>query len=103
MKKITLVLCSVVLATSLVMGQSGQKPRILIYHDMEGLSGEDDWRQFNFSHPEQYNKGRELLTADINSVVEGLYQGGAGLVHVVDAHGSGNPDPDVLLDKLDKR
>jgi D-amino peptidase len=89
--------------TSVLINAQDKKPRILIYHDMEGLSGEDDWRQFNFSHPEQYNKGRELLTADINSVVEGLYQGGAGLVHVVDAHGSGNPDPDVLLDKLDKR
>jgi len=80
-----------------------QKPRILIYHDMEGLSGEDDWRMFNFSHPEQYNVGRELLTADINAVIEGLYLGGAGVVNVVDAHGSGNPDPDVLLAKLDPR
>ena len=79
------------------------KPRVLIYHDMEGLSGEDDWRMFSFSHPEQYTKGRELLTADINAVIEGLFQGGAGWVQVVDAHGSGNPDPDVLLDKLDKR
>lgn len=80
-----------------------QKPRILIYHDMEGLSGEDDWRMFSFSHPEQYNKGRELLTADINAVVEGLYLGGAGVVNVVDAHGSGNPDTDVILEKLDAR
>ncbi len=80
-----------------------QKPRILIYHDMEGLSGEDDWRMFNFSHTAEYTKGQELLTADINAVIEGLYQGGAGLVHVVDAHGSGNQDPDVLLDKLDSR
>ncbi len=93
------LLCS---ACSLLTAQD-KKPRILLYHDMEGLAGEDDWRQFNFSHPEQYKKGQELLTADINAVVEGLYQGGAGLVHVVDAHGSGNQDPDVLLDKLDKR
>ncbi|MEJ0054409.1 MAG: M55 family metallopeptidase [Bacteroidota bacterium] len=74
-----------------------------MYHDMEGLSGEDDWRMFSFSHPEQYNVGRELLTADINAVVDGLYLGGAGVVNVVDAHGSGNPDPDVLLGKLDAR
>ena len=79
------------------------KPRILIYHDMEGLSGEDDWRMFNFSHPEQYAKGRELLTADVNAVVDGLFLGGAGVVRVVDAHGSGNPGPDILLDKLDPR
>lgn len=83
--------------------EAKQKPRILIYHDMEGLSGEDDWRMFSFAHPEQYTKGRELLTADVNAVVEGLFRGGAGLVQVVDAHGSGNPEPDVILEKLDKR
>ncbi|MBX7124945.1 MAG: M55 family metallopeptidase [Cyclobacteriaceae bacterium] len=76
---------------------------MLIYHDMEGLSGEDDWRMFSFSHPEQYAVGRELLTADINAVVEGLVRGGASLIKVVDAHGSGNQEPDVLMDKLDKR
>ncbi|HRI80137.1 MAG TPA: M55 family metallopeptidase [Cyclobacteriaceae bacterium] len=80
-----------------------QKPRILIYHDMEGLSGENDWRMFSYSHPEQYKIGRELLTADVNAVIGGLFEGGAGTVQVVDAHGSGNQDPDLLLDKLDKR
>jgi D-amino peptidase len=99
MKKLILLLA---LCASSAFAQD-KKPRILIYHDMEGLSGEDDWRMFSFGHPEQYAVGRELLTADVNAVVEGLFQGGAGLVHVVDAHGSGNPDPDLLLDKLDKR
>lgn len=100
MKKMLFILF---FASSISLCAQDKKPRILIYHDMEGLAGEDDWRQFNFSHPEQYKKGQELLTADINAVIEGLAQGGAGLIHVVDAHGSGNQDPDVLLDKLDKR
>jgi D-amino peptidase len=101
--KTILLVCVTLLTGFQLLAQGTQKPRILIYHDMEGLSGEDDFRQFNFSHPEQYAKGRELLTADINAVISGLFQGGAGLVNVVDAHGSGNPDPDVLLDKLDSR
>lgn len=102
MKK-TLVLICLAAVIQFATAQSSQKPRVLIYHDMEGLAGEDDFRQFNFSHPEQYAKGRELLTNDVNAVIDGLFQGGAGLVHVVDAHGSGNPDPDILLDKLDSR
>jgi D-amino peptidase len=44
-----------------------------------------------------------MLAADINAVVEGLYAGGATEVWVVDGHGSGNPDPDVRRDLLDKR
>ena len=29
-------------------------------------------------------------------------RGGATKIDVVDGHGSGNPDPDLLLDKMDK-
>jgi D-amino peptidase len=77
--------------------------RILVYHDMEGLSGQDDWRTFSFRHPEHYARGRELLVGDVNAVVDGLLAGGATLVHVVDAHGSGNPDPDIPDGALDPR
>lgn len=76
--------------------------RILIVHDMEGLSGQDDPRTFDFGTP-VYPKGQELLAADINAVVLGLYAGGATEVHVADGHGSGNPDPDVRRDLLDPR
>src|ERR1051325_1403147 len=77
--------------------------RILRYHDMEGLAGQDDWRSFLFSHPEKYPEGQKLLAADINAVVDGLFAGGATQVDVVDAHGSGNPDPDLRSDLLDPR
>ncbi len=76
--------------------------RILVLHDMEGLSGQDDPSSFDFGTPE-YPHGQELLVADINAVIEGLYRGGATEVHVVDGHGSGNPDPDVRRDLLDPR
>lgn len=77
--------------------------RVLVLHDMEGLAGQDDARMFRFSHPEHYARGRALLTADVNAVIAGLFDGGAGDVHVVDGHGSGNADPDLLLDQLDAR
>ncbi len=77
--------------------------RILVYHDMEGLAGQDDPRMFIFRHQEYYAQGRELLTSDVNAVIDGLFAGGADEVHVVDAHGSGNPEPDLLLDRLDER
>jgi D-amino peptidase len=76
--------------------------RILVLHDMEGLSGQSDPRTFFFGTP-LYPKGQELLVADINAVIEGLYAGGATEVHVVDGHGSGNPAPDVRRDLLDSR
>ncbi len=77
-------------------------PRILVYHDMEGLSGQDDPNSYFFSKPE-YAQGQEMLAADINAVVAGLFEGGAGSVHIVDGHGSGNPEPDLRTDLLDPR
>lgn len=77
--------------------------RVLIYHDMEGLAGQDDPRTFDFAPNDLYRRGRELLVADVNAVVDGLFEGGADEVHIVDGHGSGNPEPDLDLEKLDPR
>ncbi len=74
--------------------------RVLVLHDMEGLSGQDDPRTFDFDHKDRYAEGREHLVGDVNSVIAGLFAGGADEVHVVDGHGSGNPEPDILLDRL---
>ena len=56
----------------------------------------------SFSHPE-YNQGRTFLTNDVNAAIAGLIDGGAKEVVVTDAHGSGNPEPDILLDQMDPR
>lgn len=76
--------------------------RVLVLHDMEGLAGQDDPLTFEFGS-ELYSLGQDLLVGDVNAVIEGLYAGGATEVQVVDGHGSGNPDPDILSDKLDPR
>ncbi|MBK8246961.1 MAG: M55 family metallopeptidase [Gemmatimonadetes bacterium] len=77
--------------------------RVLVYHDMEGLAGQDDYRTFNYSHPEHYPKGRAFLAADVNAVVDGLFAGGATSVTIVDGHGSGNSAPDLDPALLDRR
>ncbi|MGB5344206.1 MAG: M55 family metallopeptidase [Thermoanaerobaculia bacterium] len=77
--------------------------RVLVYHDMEGLSGQDDPRTFDFGTGEYYEHGRQMLVADVNAVVAGLFDGGADEVHIVDGHGSGNPEPDLDLAQLDPR
>lgn len=76
--------------------------RVLIIHDMEGLSGQDDPRSYRFG-TEQYASGQAMLAADINAVVDGLFAGGATEVVIADGHGSGNPDPDLRTDLLDDR
>jgi D-amino peptidase len=69
---------------------------------MEGISGINNWKMTSFGYPE-YEAGRRFLTSDVNAAIAGLIDGGAKEIVVTDAHGSGNPDPDILLDKMDKR
>jgi D-amino peptidase len=76
--------------------------KILLYYDMEGVSGLNLIRSLDFGNDE-YFEAREWLTNDVNAVIDGLFAGGADAVDVVDAHGSGNPEPDILLDKMDPR
>jgi D-amino peptidase len=85
-----------------VMPDTTDGIRILVLHDMEGLSGQSDPSTFFFGSP-RYPEGQELLVGDVNAVVEGLYAGGATAVEIVDGHGSGNPEPDVRRDLLDPR
>jgi len=76
--------------------------RVLIIHDMEGLSGQDDPSSFDYGTA-LYPSGQEWLAADINAVVDGLFAGGATHVFIADGHGSGNPEPDLRADLLDER
>jgi len=77
--------------------------RVLVFYDMEGVSGQDTWRSFLYGTPE-YPHGRELLTADLNAVIAGLFDAGADSVDVVDAHGSTNAaEPDAIESELDPR
>jgi D-amino peptidase len=85
-----------------VIPDSDGTTKILVYYDMEGISGVNRVEQVGFGNPE-YDSGRDYLTQDVNAVIEGLFAGGADVVNVTDAHGSGNPEPDVILEKLDPR
>ena len=59
----------VVGATAVTAHSSSPAPhaavRVLVYHDMEGLAGRDDWKTYLFSHPEKYPEGQKMLAADL--------------------------------------
>jgi len=86
----------------LVCSISAAQPKILLYYDMEGISGVTKHSENMFGE-DDYERGRHFLTSDVNAAIEGLIAGGAGEIIIADAHGSGNTDADILLNKLDKR
>jgi D-aminopeptidase len=70
--------------------------KILIMCDMEGTAGvlnHDDWvmRDGMF-----YARGLRLATAEANAAIDGFFAGGATDVLVVDGHGAGGLDPELL-------
>ncbi len=70
--------------------------KIMIMTDMEGVAGvlnHDDWvlRPGRF-----YDKGVRLLTMEVNAAIDGLCAGGATEIVVVDGHGAGGIDPELL-------
>jgi D-amino peptidase len=98
-----LLLLASVAVSPLTLVAQARPIRVLVYHDMEGLAGQDDPFSYRFDHPQQYAKGRQMLVADLSAVIAGLFDGGATEVNVIDAHGSGNPEPDVPEGSLDPR
>src|ERR1700747_1931358 len=79
-------------------------PKILIIYDMEGVSGVTHYEMTWVERPEEYAKGREFLTLDVNAAIRGLATGGAGSIWIQDGHGSGNTkEPDLLVDRMDSR
>jgi D-amino peptidase len=72
-----------------------QKPKVLISVDMEGIGAlvRDQFGPTAF----EYQKGRQLMTAEVNAAIEGCLEAGAGEIVVADAHGNAqNLIPDEL-------
>lgn len=66
--------------------------KIMIITDMEGCAGilnVDDWSRY-------YEKGKRFLTEEVNAAVAGFFEAGADEIVVVDGHGCGGIDPELL-------
>jgi D-amino peptidase len=74
-------------------------PRVLLLYDMEGVSQAIRPSDVNFGS-ETYPATREALTEDVNAAIRGLLKAGAAEIVLTDGHGSGNPDPDYIVEKI---
>jgi D-amino peptidase len=70
--------------------------KIMIMTDMEGVAGllnHGDWARPDGRF---YAKGMRLLTEEVNAAIDGFITGGAKEIIVVDGHGPGGIDPEIL-------
>lgn len=94
---IILVLCLVSLWTYVhPESEAPEKPKIYISVDMEGIGAIVSSDQLGPGKFE-YEKGRKLMTAEVNAAIEGCIEAGAGEIVVSDSHGNAqNIIPDEL-------
>ncbi len=84
-RTVTLLCALVLLAAPLATAQ--KPPKVFISADMEGIWGVVHADQTSPSSPE-YGPARRWMADDVNAVVTGLLEAGAGEIVVNDSHGS---------------
>ena len=70
--------------------------KLMVMTDMEGVAGilnHDDWV---VPGARFYEKGMCLLTEEVNAAVDGFFEAGAEEIIVVDGHGYGGINPELL-------
>ena len=70
--------------------------RIYIMTDLEGVCGVINFEDWCEPKSRYYEKGKALLTAEVNAAIEGLLAGGATEITVSDGHGAGAIDGGLL-------
>ncbi len=73
--------------------------RIMIETDMEGVAGVIDHDTWVTPEGRYYEKGKELLTREVNAAIEGFFDAGADYILVTDGHGYGG----ITFELLDPR
>ena len=61
--------------------------KIYLMTDMEGCAGILNFKDWVFPEGRYYDKGKRLLTLEVNAVAEGFFAAGADEVLVADGHG----------------
>ncbi|NQU43588.1 M55 family metallopeptidase [bacterium] len=62
---------------------------VLVMTDLEGVAGVVDFESQSYASGKYYEQAKHLLTAEVNAAVEGLRDGGAVEILVLDMHGPG--------------
>ena len=70
--------------------------KIMIMTDMEGVAGLLNFSDWCEPTGRYYEKGMRLLTEEVNAAIQGFFEGGAHEVIVLDGHGWGGIDPELM-------
>ena len=75
--------------------------KVMLVTDLEGVAGVLDFENWCSIDSLYYDKAKKLLTLETNAVIEGFFEGGATKIRVVDGHGYGAIDPELLDERVE--
>ena len=75
--------------------------KILLVTDLEGVAGVLNFEDWCVPTGRYYDEAKRLLTEEVNAVVDGFFAGGATLVRVIDGHGHGGINPELLDERAE--
>ena len=70
--------------------------KVYVVTDMEGVAGVMNFHEWTDQGAPYYETGKEFLTLEVNAAVDGLFEGGATEVRVLDGHGPGGTNVKLL-------
>ncbi len=70
--------------------------KIAIMTDMEGVAGVTNFKDWISPESRYYERGRVLLTEEVNAAIRGFFDAGAEECFVIDGHGYGAVNPELL-------
>ena len=77
-----------------------QLMKLYLCTDLEGVSGVIDFKNYCFFDSRYYEMAKRLLTREVNAAVEGFFQGGVKEITVMDGHGPGAINPELLDERV---
>lgn len=75
--------------------------RILIMTDMEGVAGIQDLETWCEPAGRYYELGKRFLTQELNAAIRGFFDAGAEHIMVIDGHGAGGIDVELLDERVE--
>ena len=75
--------------------------KIMLVTDIEGVAGVLNFEEYCSPGTPYYEKAKRLLTEEVNAVIRGMFDGGADEIRVVDGHGPGAIDPELLDSRVE--
>ena len=75
--------------------------RLMIMTDLEGVAGVINFNDYTGFDSRYYELAKRLLTQEVNAAIEGFIAGGITEFFVVDGHGPGAINPELLHDRAE--